>query len=331
MQNGGTRHKIRFFDLRDLLLVQRLQTRGQTLDYEGAGVDGVFPLRDALQAYLLLGTGTRRTLVISDLDAFAQYTCSKGSSRVQLTFVAPAPTTDGQAECWIDLLEQLVATVGAQGFHHIVAEASDGGPELELLQRAGFGVVTRQRLFCWDSGARSAEDAPTTQGLRPWQSKDEWGLRLLYANTVPKLAQQIEAPLDDAFISSRWRHRQVLERDGEIIASFAARRGRVGGALRLLLHPQADAYVEALIRRGLATLANGPPQPVYCRVRRYESWLQAPLEASGFELVARTALLVKHTVARVLTPEWQQIPAVERRPEMTTPVAQAKFEKSLEC
>ena len=106
MQNGGTRHKIRFFDLRDLLLVQRLQAHGQTLDFEGAGVDGVFPLRDALQAYLLLGTGTRRTLVISDLDAFAQYTCSKGSNRVQLTFVAPAPASDDQAECWIELLEQ---------------------------------------------------------------------------------------------------------------------------------------------------------------------------------------------------------------------------------
>lgn len=331
MQNGGNKHRIRFFDLRDLLLVQRLQGQGQTLDYEGAGVDGVFPLRDALYAYLLLGTGTRRTLVMSGIDAFAQYSCPKRSNRVQLTYVAPAPTNAEYSERWVELLDQLVAAVGAQGIHHIVAEASDDGRELELLHRAGFVVIARQMLFCLDSPERVADDVQTVPGLRPWGSTDDRGLRLLYANTVPQLAQQVEAPVDDAFTSSRWQHRQVLERDGEIIASFATRRGRVGSALRLLLHPRADAYVGALISRGVATLADGPSQPVYCRVRRYESWLRAPLEASGFELAARTALLVKHTVARVMTPEWQQVPAMERRPEVTTPVAQAKFEKTLEC
>jgi hypothetical protein len=323
MQNGGSRHNIRFFDLRDLLLIQRLQAHGQTLNYEGARVDGIFPLRNALQAYLLLGTGAQRTLVDTQLEAFAQYICSKESTGVHLTYVAPAPTSDEHTALWTDLLEQLVATVGSQGVHHIVAEAREDGLVLKLLHRAGFGVVTRQMLFRLDAPIAPEVDAPPLRGLRPSQSKDEWGLRLLYANTVPQLAQQIESPVDDAFTSTRWQHRQVLEREGEIIASFATRRGRIGNALRLLLHPQADAYVEALISRGLATLANDPSQPVYCRVRRYESWLQAPLEASGFELVARTALLVKYTVARVMTPEWQKMPVVEPRPEMTTPVARA--------
>ena len=329
MDNGERRHKVRFFDWRDLLLVQRLQAHGQALDYEAARVDGVFPLRDALQSYLLLGTGTRRTLVMSGTDAFAQYTCPKGSKLVHLTYLAPAPTNADYAERWIDLLEQLVAAVGTQGIHHIVAEASDDGPAMELLQRVGFGVFTRQVLFGLASPPRSSDDLPALPGLRPWRSADDWGLRLLYANTVPHLAQQIETPTDSALISSHWEHRLVLERDGEIIAGLATRRGRVGSTLRLLLHPQADVYVEALIRHGLKSLTNGPPQPVYCRVRRYECWLQAPLEASGFEPVARTVLLVKHTVARVMTPEWHRVPVVEGRAEMTTPVAQARFHKSL--
>ena len=330
MENGGSKHRSRFFDLRDLRLVQRLQEHGQTLDYEGAGVDGISPLRDALHAYLLLGAGDRRTLVLPGIDAFAQYSCYKGSNRVHLTYAAPVPTTEEHAERWIELLDQLVATLGAQGIHHIAAEASDDSPELELLQRVGFGVVTRQMLFCLDPPPYD-DNVPAVPGLRAWQSTDDWGLRLLYANTVPQLAQQIETPVDYAFTSSRWQRRQVLERDGEIIAAFATRRGRVGNALRLLLHPQADAHVQGLIRHGLETLVGSPQQPVFCRVRRYESWLQMPLEASGFELVARTALLVKHTVARVMTPEWQQIPAVERRPEMTTPVAQTHIENSPKC
>jgi hypothetical protein len=200
---------------------------------------------------------------------------------------------------------------------------------MELLQRVGFGVFTRQALLCLATPHRLPRDLPALAGLRPWRSTDDWGLRLLYANTVPQLAQHIEAPADNALISSRWPHRLVLERDGEVIAGLAARRGRVGSALRLLLHPQADVYVEALIRHGLESLADGPSQPVYCRVRRYESWLQAPLEASGFEPVARTVLLVKHTVARVMTPEWHRVPAVEGRAEITTPVAQTRFQTSL--
>ena len=82
--------------------------------------------------------------------------------------------------------------------------------------------------------------------------------------------------------------------------------------MRLLLHPEADVYVEALIQHGLATLADAPPLPVYCRVRRYESWLRAPLEASGFEPVFHTVLLVKHTVARVMTASVPSLPARNR-------------------
>jgi hypothetical protein len=266
--------------------------------------------------------------VISGTDAFIQYICSKGSKRAHLTYLAPAPKSPDDAEQWVDFFERLTATVGGRGAHHIVAEASDDGSEKGLLQKAGFGVFTRQVLLRRPCSLETIGAAPPLPELRPWQAKDDWGLRLLYANTVPQLAQQIESPADSAFTSSRWPHRLVLERDGEIIASLAARRGRVGSALRLLLHPEADVYVEALIRHGLARLADGPPQPVYCRVRRYESWLQAPLEASGFQPLARTALLVKHTVARVMTPEWQRIPVVEGRAEITTPVARARFQRS---
>lgn len=328
MEGGQNKHKIRPFDWRDLLLVQRLQAQGQVLDYERAQVDGVSPLRDALHAYLLLGTGSHRTLVMSGKSAFAQYICPKGSNGVRLTYLAPAPTEADHTGLWIDLLEQLTSAVGGQGLHHIVAEASDDGTEMELLRRCGFGVFTRQVLFRLSSPPVPEDGLPPLPGLRPWQSADDWGARVLYTNTVPQLAQQIEAPVDNILNRSRWPHRLVLEHDGEIIACLATRRGRVGNALRLFLHPEADVYIEALIRHGLATLAHVPLLPVYCRVRRYESWLRASLEACGFEPVSRTALLVKHTVARVMTPEWHKLPVTEGRAEMTTPIAQARLGKT---
>jgi hypothetical protein len=328
MQNGGKKREIRAFDWRDLFLVQRLQGEGLALDYELAHVDGVFPLRDALHNYLLLGTGSRQTLVMPGLETFAQYLCAPDSKQVHLTYLAPAPTTKDYAERWVEFLDHLVSVVGARGTHHIVAEARDDGPEMELFQRAGFGVFTRQVLFGLSRAPDLGKAVPELPGLRPWRPTDDWGVRLLYANIVPHIAQQIEAPSDSAFSSKRWKHRWVLERDGEIIASLAVRQGRAGGALRLLLHPEADIYVEALICHGLAKLAHGPAQPVYCRVRRYESWLHAPLLASGFTPVVRTALVVKHTVVRVMTPEWRLAPGIEGGTEMTRPIAQARLHKT---
>jgi hypothetical protein len=329
MDDGKHKHKIRPFHWRDLLLIQQLQGCGLVLDYEEALVDGTSPMRDALRAYLPLGDEGHQTLVITGKNAFVQYICHKGSNRVRLIYAAPAPTNDDYADRWLDLLEQLTVAVGSKGTFHIVAEVSRDGPEAELMRRIGFCVFTRQMLFRLLSPPALVDELPPLPGLRPWQSTDDWGVRLLYANTVPQLAQQIEAPIEEVLDSSRWPYRLVLEHDGEIIAHLVARRGRAGNALRLLLHPEADIYVEALIRHGLAMLAGAAPLPVYCRVRRYESWLQAPLEAIGFEPLAHTVLLVKHTVARVLTPEWNRLPVLEGRAEMTTPVAHARLRKSL--
>jgi hypothetical protein len=319
MDNGPNKHKIRPFDWRDLLLMQRLQGQGQILDYKRAGVDGIFPLRDALHNYLTLRTSARRTLVMASKNAFAQYICYKGSKRVRLTYLVPTPTRAQDADCWIDLLEQLTATVGKQGIYHIVTEARHDGPELELLQRIGFGVFTRQ-VLCRRESPLVQGDLPPLPGLRPWRSTDDWGARLLYTNVVPQLAQQIEAPVADALTPSLWTKRLVLERDGEILACLVSRVGRVGSALRLLTSPQASAYAQALIQHGLATLSHAPGQPVYCRVRRYADWLQAPLEACGFEPLTSTVLLVKHTVARVITPAWNRLPLVEGQTEMRNPI-----------
>jgi len=324
MDNGW---HARPFDWRDLFLVKRLQTQGQVLDYERAKVDGVAPLRDAIHAYLLLGAGSRHTLVLPKAGAFVQYIYHKDSKRVRLTYLSPTPTHPDAVNHWVDLLEQLTAIVGAHGIQHIVAEASHDGPEIEALQRAGFGILTRQLLLCRVTQPAQEDLAPLS-GLRPWRPTDDWGLRLLYANTVPQLAQQIEVPIEDALSPSHWPKRLVLEQGGELTACLVARQGRSGNALRLLLHPQADVYVEALIHHGLSILTDGDPRPVYCRIRRYESWLQAPLEANGFEPVVRTALLVKHTTARVQAPKPHLVPLVEVRPKMTTPVAHTRLSRS---
>jgi hypothetical protein len=325
MYNG---RRARPFDWRDLFLVKRLQTRGQVLDYERAKVDGISPLRDAIHTYLLLGTSSRHTLVLPGANAFAQYIYHKGSKRVHLTYLSPAPTQPDVIGHWVDLLEQLTAVVGRQGIQHIVAEASPEGLEIEALQRAGFGILTRQLLLCRATPPAREGLAPLS-GLRPWRPTDDWGLRLLYANTVPQLAQQIEIPIEDALSPSRWPKRLVFEQNGELTACLVARQGRSGSALRLLLHPQADVYVEALIHHGLSILTDGDSCPIYCRIRRYESWLQRPLEANGFEPVVRTALLVKHTTARVQAPKSHMLPLVEVGPKMTTPMAHARLSESI--
>ncbi len=313
--------KIRPFSWRDLPRLRRLQTQGVALDYERALIHGVYPLREALLAYLSLGARGARTMMMSGEATHAAFVQFRYQSeeRVRLSYLSPAPADEHLADGWVELLDGLTAAIGGPGAHHFVAEARQDGPELEILQRAGFGTFARQELFRLAQPQGRGAESTLPAELRPWRPSDNWGIRLLYANTVPHLVQRIEPPTVVAEGGKRRRQGFVLEKEGEIQAFVAVRRGRRASAMRFLLHPKADSYAEALIQRGVTALAKSSDQPVYCWVRRYQGCLGRPLERAGFERIERMVSLVKHTVAWVKSPAWKPVPVVESQVRMTTP------------
>lgn len=292
---------LRPFYFRDSALVHRLSERGVLLQAETALTTSPRPLRSALINKLI--GGTYSTFVWRSEDgeaaAFVQLSWEQGEPSAHLAClgVENGRLEEGQdkvdEDVWLPLLEQLVVQAGNNGVHNLIAEASESGPELPVLRRAGFAVYTRQDI--WISEQPSEGDPPDI--LRAREPVDDWDIHVLYSNIVPRLIQSVEPgpPLDNG---QNW----VLREEGELAALVHIHVGPVASWMRLLIHPNAHIRPNEIIRAALSQKEPSAEHPVYCSVRRYQSWLQGSLERAGFRHWGSQAVMVKHIAQRVDQP-----------------------------
>ncbi|HZD10876.1 MAG TPA: hypothetical protein VE553_05995 [Candidatus Binatia bacterium] len=283
---------IRPFSLRDLALVRRLGEHGICLDAESALTRSHHPLRGAL--FGLIGNNDAPTFVWRSEDGratgFIQLQVVFELS-ARLVFIALEIEENGDGEVnaydedvWLPLLDEVVGAIGRRGLHSLVAEVDELGNELSLLRRAGFAIYTRQDI--WMLAQRPAA-AATTQ-LQRHQAADEWDVEWLYANTVPPLIQLVEpSPPQDGEL---W----LLRENGELSAFVHLARGTGATWLQIFIHPNAYAQADDIVAAAAQILEDAEDYPLYCCVRRYQSWLQSALERSGFQRFKSQAVMVKH-------------------------------------
>ena len=235
---------------------------------------------------------------------FVQLVASKGQTNAQLLYLATtaAPAANAQAkngdgaeeptlneDGWLALLDGAVEAAGQRGVHALLADVDEAGPELRLLRQAGFAVYTRQDIWV----LAEAQDRAAEPVLRPGAVTDEWDVEWLYTNTVPPLIQLVEpAPPDSGKI---W----VLHEDGELTAFAHVDKGRKATWLQIYIHPNAYAHTSDIVAAAVRISDPEPTRPVYCCVRRYQSWLQSALDEAGFTHCQRQAVMVKHIATPV--------------------------------
>ena len=195
---------VRSFDLRDLALVRRLSEQGVSLHTESALTNSLNPLRGAL--FSLVG-GEFPTFVWKlekgEATGFIQLYLEQNKRHARILFVGSdtavstsintGATSNNERTIneaiWLPLLDQAVIEIGRRGIHSPVAEVSETGPELPVLQRAGFAVFTRQDIFRLETPALSkietAVSPPhhTPVKLHPRRATDDWDVQLLYTAT----------------------------------------------------------------------------------------------------------------------------------------------------
>ncbi len=297
----------RLFNLRDLALVRRLSERGTVLHTETALTRRWQPLWGALHS--LVANGEEVTFVCRGDNksgaGFVQIQISDDNSRAHLVFISaddaaeaaepyqldvpPAEATESlDKNLWLALLDGAVTEIGQRGVHSLVADVDESGPELIMLRRAGFVVYTRQDIWV-------LEGEPPSNGeqtlLEPYRPDDDWEMALLYSHIVPPLIQMVEpTPPDNGVL---WTMRDA----GRELAAFVhVHDGPDAVWLRLFIHPNAQSETAGIIAAAVQTAAPRADHPVYCCVRRYQSWLQSYLAASGFQLWGSQAVMVKHTL-----------------------------------
>jgi len=317
-------------DVRHLLLVSKLQDQGRVLDLEEALTQPYRPLWAALVGCLPLGIGVSTYVCDATQEGrrmagFAQVRIRRDGPEADVIYLSPSPAVaEDTITIWCRLLEKLCLEVGERGIQRIFARLPEDGPEVEAFQRVGFSIYTREDVFRL---ARTPSDLPGQRTMRPQQPADSWRLQGLYATVAPRLVQQTEN-----LTAKKWRatpgpwprrtkrEGYVLEDKGEIIGYLRIRKGQTGHWLEMLLHPQAYDRADELVAQSLSLLAEYPPHPVYCCLRRYQGGLRVPLEARGFQPFASQCVMVKHTTVRVKEPALKLVPALEKRAEAATPM-----------
>ena len=321
------------FDIGDFLLVSKLQNQGTLLNLEEALTQTYRPLLAALLGCLpVQGMGVL-TCVCDErgkggrMAGFAQVRMRKENSEADVVYLTPSlSVAEEAAAVWCRLLEHLCLEAGERGIQRIFARPPEDGPEIEAFQQVGFSIYAREDIFRLVQ-VPSDLPHPERRTIRPQQATDSWGLQGLYAAIAPRLVQQAEnvtarewEATPGPWLRQGRREGYVLEDWGEIIGYLRMRKGQTGHWLEILLHPQAYERADELVVQALSLLAEYPPCPIYCCLRRYQGGLNIPLEAKGFQLFASQCVMVKHTTVRVKEPALKLVPALEKRAEAATPM-----------
>lgn len=324
---------IRPFDLRDVPLLRQLVGYGVALDSREALIESHRPLRDAVLSYLFAGRGTPTFVLRSRqsgevLQAFgqlrirpmlAQKSLREAGCRGQAHLIVLASwPEEHESSIWAQMLDALTVQAGRCGAHSVLAQTADDGPTLEILRQSDFAVYTRQEIWM----LKELATPPEKESMRPERAEDQWYAQQLIANTVPRLIQQIEQ-VEQSGLGLVWMG------EGHMLAYACVQRGPRGHWVQLYLHPQVDEHAHSIIQQVVAYLGPTPRNPLYCCVRRYQEWLNRPLEESGFELVGSQAVMVRHTTVRVPQPEFSPVPISEKRLEATSPIAHSRAEHEI--
>ena len=326
------------FDVRHILLISRLQNQGLLLNLEEALTQTYRPLLAALVGSLSSQRMGVFTCVCYEVEegrriaGFAQMRMRKDNSEAHVIYLTPSLSSARDAKIiWCRLLERLCLGAGEQGIHRIFAHLPEDEPGVEAFQQVGFSIYTREDVFRL---ARIPTELlhTTRRTVRPQQAADSWGLQGLYATVAPRLVQQAEnltARRWDA-TPSPWprqtrREGYVLgDSKREIMGYLRIRQGQIGHWLEMLLHPQAHERAGELVAQSLSLLAEYPPLPIYCCLRRYQGGLRVPLETKGFQHFASQCVMIKYTTVRIQEPALKLVPTLDKRAEAVTPMMETQ-------
>ena len=294
---------IRPFDWRDLSLLHRLRNGGLCLDAQLALTRGPNTLQhallDALNPVQTTHTLVGRSEGGNGRDCLGQYVFLHQDALARLTFVSPEQAlseADG-----LHLLDALTRSAGSQGARHLVAEVDEQLAAFQSLREAGFAVYARQRIWRLEpelGEPREGSQRESELVNSPWrreQSSDDLALATLYANLVPALVQQVEAP------PRRTGRGWVHAREGEVLGYLYVDRGPLGTWVQPYLHPAAEA-VEALLRTFLAATHTRRGRPLLVVVRSYQGWLNDILERLGLQPACDQAVMVRRLVVPIRQP-----------------------------
>ena len=211
------------------------------------------------------------------------------------------------------LAGELCDAAVAAGAERLFVRIPDDGAGYEVFRQVGFTPVVHEFSYYRSLTAGRPPDVPVDAipGLHPQRRSDAFGVLQLYLESTPKVVQMAEGKRSQSWElvgSGIGRHlsrhgrvqRWVVERDARKVAWLQIVVQRRGPhQVRMLVSDSAGDLIQPLIDFALARCAARRAPGVLVRVREHQPRLMGALEASGFEPIDGTLLMVKQLAARV--------------------------------
>lgn len=305
---------VRPLDWRDLPALHRHRNQCIFLDSARFLTKGptLIPVR-ALFSYFALSTGifmyqssyngSKENLLLG------QIIHPSGTARARLAFLTPinALYTDSLPV----FIEHVVKEIGERGAIHLLAEVDEKHSAFESLRKAGFATYARQRIW------HLTKDFSEEDTSSPWKlarSQDLHAIRLLYANLVPGMVQQVEQPPASRFTGL------TLRENGDMVGYVDIKYGPRGILIQPFIHPDVED-IPYKLNQLMNSIPNRRARPIYLCIRSYQSWLEMAIEDLGAEVGNRQAVMVRHLALLNKKPRPYMLPAIENgRPEVSAPI-----------
>jgi hypothetical protein len=260
---------------------------------------------------------------------FVRFSPRRPDGRWVVSSIAAATGVFAPEPVWEALLAYGVRTAGLRGVRRLFARVPVGHALLDVMLRGGWTAYARETIFRADRLTRATAGQGPGQGqggfvVRMQEPADTWAIHQLYAASVPRKVQELEALTSHVWHmeparTRRSRRREtgwLVEDDGHVAAYARYTRGPSAGMIDLVVPPGEDDLFGAVLDAAMAAIGRGR-QPVYCALRGYLADHADHLRARGFTDVGEQELLIRYTTAVVKAPTHDPVLfPVELRPAM---------------
>ncbi|MCC7025295.1 MAG: hypothetical protein IT338_20845 [Thermomicrobiales bacterium] len=221
---------------------------------------------------------------------------------------------------WDALLHHGVRTAGLRGVRRLFARVPAGHPLIDAMRESGWIPYARETVF---RAERLIPRARAPRALRLQEPADTWAIHQLYAASVPRQIQEIEALTSHVWhMDTPRRSRRGVRQTGYLLDEA----GSLGGYARYTRGPRAG-MIDAVVNPGdgerFGALLDGISavparnQPIYCALRAYLLDVREELTERGFVEIGEQELLIRYTTAAIRIPAADPVHfPVELRPAL---------------